>query len=78
MADRDIEIDLDTAALTWLAGAGCDPVYGARPLKRVIQRSLQNPLATMILDGTVTDGETVTVSAADGALEINGDRREAA
>ena len=78
LADRDIEIDLDTAALTWLADAGYDPVYGARPLKRVIQRSLQNPLATLILDGTVKDGETVTVSAANGALEINGDRREAA
>ncbi|MGB0631917.1 MAG: AAA family ATPase, partial [Alphaproteobacteria bacterium] len=72
LADRKITLELDDAALTWLANEGYDPVYGARPLKRVIQRSLQNVLATMILDGRVEDGDTVTVSAGDGGLIING------
>ena len=66
---RHITIDLDQAATDWLADQGYDPVYGARPLKRVIQRSVQNPLAGMLLDGTVHDGETVHVSASrDGLL----------
>jgi ATP-dependent Clp protease ATP-binding subunit ClpB len=78
LAGRDIKIDLDDDALKWLADAGYDPVYGARPLKRVVQRSLQNPLATLILDGSVKDGETVSVSTTDGGLEINGERRAAA
>ena len=66
---RHITIDLDQAATDWLAEQGYDPVYGARPLKRVIQRSVQNPLAGMLLDGTVHDGETVHVSASrDGLL----------
>jgi len=72
LADRKIALELDEAALTWLADAGYDPVYGARPLKRVIQRSLQNALATMILEGRIEDGETVTVGAGDGGLIING------
>ena len=55
-----------------------DPVYGARPLKRVIQTSLQNPLATMLLEGTIGDGETVNVSAAEGGLIINGVQAQAA
>ena len=53
-------------------------MYGARPLRRVIQRVLQNPLATMILVGKIADGETVRVSAADGSLAINGVKSEAA
>ena len=66
---RHITLDLDQAATEWLAEQGYDPVYGARPLKRVIQRSVQNPLAGMLLDGTVHDGETVHVSASrDGLL----------
>ena len=72
LEDRKITLDLDQAALGWLAEAGYDPVYGARPLKRVIQRSLQNPLATMILNGTVKDGDVVHVTAGDGGLVING------
>ncbi|MEE8202529.1 MAG: ATP-dependent chaperone ClpB, partial [Alphaproteobacteria bacterium] len=77
LADRKIALDLDTAARDWLAQAGYDPVYGARPLKRVIQRVLQNPLATMILEGTVEDGATVKVSAGKGGLVINGKEVEA-
>jgi ATP-dependent Clp protease ATP-binding subunit ClpB len=63
LADRDITIKLDAAAKTWLADQGYDPVYGARPLKRVIQRSVQNHLAEMILAGTVTNGDTVNITA---------------
>ncbi|WP_448206045.1 ATP-dependent chaperone ClpB [Azospirillum sp. sgz302134] len=72
LADRDITLEVDDAATEWLAEAGYDPVYGARPLKRVIQRELQNPLATMILEGRVKDGQTVTVGAEGGELTIDG------
>ncbi len=72
LADREITVDLDHKAETWLADAGYDPIYGARPLKRVIQRNLQNPLAEMILDGSVEDGMKVTVSADQDGLVING------
>jgi ATP-dependent Clp protease ATP-binding subunit ClpB len=69
LRDRNITLDLDQSALDWLAHAGYDPVYGARPLKRIIQRSLQNPLATLLLEGAVNDGETVHVTAgADGLV----------
>jgi ATP-dependent Clp protease ATP-binding subunit ClpB len=78
LADRKIKLELDESAKTWLADAGYDPVYGARPLKRVIQRELQNPLAQMILEGTVPDGSTVHVSAKDGKLTIEPQLREAA
>ncbi len=79
LADRKINLDLDASALEWLAQEGYNSVYGARPLKRVIQRSLQNPLAGMILEGAIADGETVHVSAdrANG-LTINGRLAEAA
>ena len=77
LAERDLEIELDAAARAWLAEAGFDAVYGARPLKRVIQSALQNPLATMILEGKVKEGEPVSVSAGDGALIINGQAVEA-
>ena len=73
LAARKITLDLDSAAQTWLADAGYDPVFGARPLKRVIQRALQNPLAEMLLGGDVKDGDTVTVSAGTEGLII-GDR----
>ena len=73
LADRDIKLALDDAALAWLAETGYDPVYGARPLKRVIQRSLQNPLANRILEGRIKDGDVVIVSAVDGALVIDGE-----
>ncbi|NDW54073.1 ATP-dependent chaperone ClpB [Aliiroseovarius sp. PrR006] len=66
---RNIALDLDAAAKKWLADEGYDPVFGARPLKRVIQRALQNQLAEMLLAGDVMDGDTITVSAgADGLL----------
>ena len=71
LADRDMRLSLEEEARDRLAEAGYDPVYGARPLKRVIQRSLQNALATMILEGQVTDGDGVAVSARDGGLAIN-------
>jgi len=73
LEDRKINIALDDRALTWLANTGYDPIYGARPLKRVIQRALQNPLAERILEGTVTDGDEVVISADQNGLVINGD-----
>lgn len=72
LEDRKVSLELDSAARNWLADAGYDPVYGARPLKRVIQTHLQNPLATMVLEGTIQDGETVQVSAGDDGLTLNG------
>ncbi len=63
LADRKIVLSLDDAATDWLAEAGFDPVYGARPLKRVIQRSLQNPLAGQLLEGAIHDGDAVQISA---------------
>ncbi len=72
LADRKIEIALDAKALEWLAGEGYDPVYGARPLKRVIQRRLQNPLAQQLLEGKIGDGSKVKVSAGKSGLSING------
>ncbi|WP_420396700.1 ATP-dependent chaperone ClpB [Nioella sp.] len=73
LADRKITLDLDEGARKWLADEGYDPVFGARPLKRVIQNALQNQLAEMILAGEVKDGETVHVSAGTDGL-IVGDR----
>jgi ATP-dependent Clp protease ATP-binding subunit ClpB len=78
LADRNIRITLDQPARDWLADAGYDPVYGARPLKRVIQRNLQNPLAGLILEGAVKDGEAVQVTASDAGLVIAGHLAEAA
>ncbi len=70
LADRKIGLDLDQPATDWLANEGYDSVYGARPLKRVIQRNLQNPLAGMILEGTIKDGDTVRVGADRTGLVI--------
>ncbi len=78
LADRKLEIVLDKAAIDWLANEGYDPVYGARPLKRVIQRSLQNPLAGLILEGEIHEGETVQVSVGLDGLTLNGRMEEAA
>src|SRR5271166_2244843 len=78
LADRKIGLELDRSALDWLAAEGYDSTYGARPLKRVIQRSLQNPLAGLILEGGVKEGETVRVSAGPNGLLINGRLAEAA
>jgi ATP-dependent Clp protease ATP-binding subunit ClpB len=72
LADRKITLTLDDKARDWLAAKGWDPAYGARPLKRAIQRAVQDPLAEMILAGRVHDGETVAVSAGDGGLTFNG------
>ena len=72
--DRQIVFEIDDDGLAWLANAGYDPVYGARPLKRVIQRSLQNPLANRILEGKIHDGDRIKVSVVDGQLAINGER----
>ena len=72
LADRHIALELDEAARAWLAKAGYDPVYGARPLKRAIQRNLQNPLAMMLLEGKIADGDTVHVTADQDGLLIEG------
>jgi ATP-dependent Clp protease ATP-binding subunit ClpB len=72
--DRKIVLDVDEKAKTWLANTGYDPVYGARPLKRVIQRQLQNPLAKMLLSGAIVDGETVHVTVQEGQIAINGSK----
>jgi ATP-dependent Clp protease ATP-binding subunit ClpB len=73
LAERKIALELDARATEWLADAGYDPVYGARPLKRVIQRSLQNPLASLILEGKLADGATARVSVKNRLLAINGE-----
>ena len=70
LADRQIALDIDAAGTAWLADRGFDPAYGARPLKRVIQNHLQNPLAGKILEGAVKEGDTVRVTAEDGNLRI--------
>ncbi|MGZ5987847.1 MAG: ATP-dependent chaperone ClpB [Rhizomicrobium sp.] len=72
LVDRKIEITLDAKARAWLADAGYDPVYGARPLKRVIQRRLQDPLAQMLLEGKILDGSKVKVTVGKKGLTING------
>jgi ATP-dependent Clp protease ATP-binding subunit ClpB len=72
LAARKLALEVDSGALTWLANEGYDPIYGARPLKRVIQRSLQNPLAQLILEGAVRDGDTVKVTVQDGELSVAG------
>jgi ATP-dependent Clp protease ATP-binding subunit ClpB len=75
LEDRKITITLDPAAREWLADKGYDPAYGARPLKRAIQKAVQDPLAELILSGKVKDGEAVTVSVAPGkrSLAFNGE-----
>jgi ATP-dependent Clp protease ATP-binding subunit ClpB len=74
LADRKLTLEVDDKAKEWLGEVGYDPVYGARPLKRVIQRELQNPLAEMILAGRIVDGETVHVTTSgEDSLKITGD-----
>jgi len=70
LADRKITLEIDDGAREWLAEEGYDPVFGARPLKRVIQRALQDPLAEMILGGEISDGALVPVSAGNEGLLI--------
>ena len=72
LKDRKIALALDPAARDWLAEKGWDPAYGARPLKRVIQRHVQDPLAEMILAGDVKDGDDVDISTEGGVLTFNG------
>jgi ATP-dependent Clp protease ATP-binding subunit ClpB len=72
LEERKITLTLDAAARDWLAAKGWDPAYGARPLKRVIQRSVQDPLAEMILAGDVKDGDRVVISAEGNVLTFNG------
>ena len=73
LADRKINLELDDQARTWLSNQGYEPAYGARPLKRVIQRNVQDALADKILAGDVKDGDTVRLSVRDGAISINGE-----
>ena len=65
-------IMLDDAAREWLAAKGYDPAYGARPLKRVIQKEVQDPLARLMLQGEILDGQSIAVTAEAGVLVING------
>ncbi len=73
LAERKLTLALDEEAQAWLAERGYDPVYGARPLKRVIQKALQDPLAEAILSGSIPDGETVPVTVGPAGLVV-GDR----
>ena len=70
LADRKISLDLSEGARNWLGRVGYDPVYGARPLKRAVQKYLQDPLADALLRGEIPDGSTVQVDEGDGALVI--------
>jgi ATP-dependent Clp protease ATP-binding subunit ClpB len=70
--ERKIVLKLDAKAREWLADKGYDPAYGARPLKRVIQKSVQDPLSELILSGRIKDGDTVTISAGRHGLTFNG------
>ena len=70
MYDLKITIDLPDAALRWPGRVGNVPVYGARPLKRAVQRYLQDPLAEKLLEGVISDGTTVKIDEGDGELQI--------
>jgi ATP-dependent Clp protease ATP-binding subunit ClpB len=70
LADRKVTLDLTDAARAWLGRVGYDPVYGARPLKRAVQKYLQDPLADAILRGDVADGSAIKVDEGDGGLKI--------
>jgi len=72
LLDRKITIALEPAAREWLADKGWDPAYGARPLKRVIQKAVQDPLAELMLSGRIKDGEKVVISAGKSGLVFNG------
>jgi ATP-dependent Clp protease ATP-binding subunit ClpB len=71
LADQKISLELSATALDFLAEAGYDPVYGARPLKRAIQKQIENPLATKLLENTFTEGDTILVDYADSSLTFN-------
>jgi ATP-dependent Clp protease ATP-binding subunit ClpB len=72
LKDRKMTLQLSLDARNWLAARGYDPVYGARPLKRVIQKELQDPLARLLLEGRIHDGETIEIGVEDDQLSING------
>ncbi len=72
LADRKITLDLDDGVKEWLGNKGYDPAYGARPLKRVIQKYVQDPLAEMVLAGKIRDGETVKIAAGKDGLMFDG------
>ncbi|MGI9380665.1 MAG: ATP-dependent chaperone ClpB [Methyloligellaceae bacterium] len=72
LRDRKIEIEFDALALDWLAHNGYDPAYGARPLKRTIQKNVQDQLAELLLSGEIKDGDTVQISADENGIIING------
>jgi ATP-dependent Clp protease ATP-binding subunit ClpB len=72
LEDRKIAVTLEPKAREWLADKGYDPAYGARPLKRVIQKAVQDPLAEFILSGRIKDGEKVVISAGRDGLAFNG------
>jgi ATP-dependent Clp protease ATP-binding subunit ClpB len=71
--NRKITVQLDAAARDWLANKGWDPAYGARPLKRVIQKAVQDPLAELMLSGRIRDGELMKISAGAQGLIFNGE-----
>ena len=73
LEERKITVKLEGNAREWLADKGWDPAYGARPLKRVIQKSIQDPLAELLLSGKIKDGETVAISAGKQGLKFNGE-----
>jgi len=75
LAERRIEIDISPEAMDLVAAAGYDPVYGARPLKRAIQKEIMNPLATLLLRGEIRDGQLVTITAAEGQFTFTGTDR---
>ena len=72
LTDRKMTVELDETARMWIANRGYDPAYGARPLKRVMQKHIQDSLAEQILSGAAKDGDTVRVSVRDGTLTLNG------
>ena len=78
LADRRITLNVTPEALNWLADKGYEPMYGARPLKRLIQRELENPLAIAILDGRIREGSTVVIRVGNGSLIIDPDAQPVA
>ncbi len=70
LAERRLGLEVTDAARQWLAQAGYDPAFGARPLRRVLQRSIEDPLALALLEGRYPEGATVTVDAGGEGLEL--------
>jgi ATP-dependent Clp protease ATP-binding subunit ClpC len=71
LADRRVSLEVDDEAKAWLVHAGYDPVYGARPLRRVIEKHVENPLSSRLLGGEIKEGDRVTVTVRDGALKFD-------